>query len=363
MTNSVYIHIPFCNSICTYCNFTKFFYNEKMVSEYLNALEREILDTYKGENIKTLYIGGGTPSSLSIKELERLFQIVKIFKLDNNLEFTIEVNPESITLEKLELFKKNKVNRISIGVESTLDKNLKYLGRNHDFNLVRGKIELIKKVGITNINVDLIYALKDETLKDLETDINNILSLDINHLSTYSLIIENNTILGIKNEENIDEELDYLMYDLIRNKLKENGYIHYEVSNFSKNGYESRHNLVYWNNDCYYGFGLSSASYIGNIRKTNTSSLNKYISGNYKKEEEILSLEDTLSYALILGFRKIKGINKKDFYKKYNVDIKSLYNIKELISEGLLIEENENIYISYDKIYVENSILENFVGD
>lgn len=363
MTNSVYIHIPFCTNICTYCNFTKFFYNEKMVSDYLNALEREIFDTYQGETVKTLYIGGGTPSALKLEELKKLFQIIKIFKLDNNCEFTIEVNPESITKEKLKLFQENKVNRISMGVESTLKKNLDYLGRNHDFKMVKEKVDLIKQFGINNINVDLIYALKNQSLSDLEYDLNNILSLDISHISTYSLIIEDHTILGIRKEKNIKEELDLEMYNLIRNKLTEFGYLHYEVSNFSKPGYESRHNLVYWNNETYYGFGLSAASYLGNIRKTNTSSLNDYIKGNYTKEKEELSKKDILSYALILGFRKIKGINKKEFFEKYNQDLLTLYNIKELIQEGLLVDDLENVYISYDKIYIENSILINFVGE
>ena len=197
----------------------------------------------------------------------------------------------------------------------------------------------------------------------MEEDIDNILSLDVPHISTYSLIIEEHTILGIKKEKNIEEELDYEMYNLIRNKLKENGYIHYEVSNFSKIGFDSRHNLVYWNNEHYYGFGISASGYIDDKRITNTSSLNEYLKGNYIKEIEYLKNNDILSYALILGFRKIDGINKNDFLKKYKVNLKSLYNIEELIKKGLLIENKDNIYISYDKIYIENSILENFVGE
>ena len=363
MTSSVYIHIPFCYHICTYCNFTKFFHNEKMVSNYLNSLEMEIKKRYQGEKIKTLYIGGGTPSSLSISELEKLFQIIKLFNLDDNSEFTIEVNPENLTSEKLALFKENKVNRISMGVESTLKKNLEYLGRNHDFELVKEKIKLIKEIGINNINVDLIYALKNQTLSDLELDLTNLISLDVSHISTYSLMIEDHTILGIKQEENIEEDLDFEMYNLIKNKLTENGYIHYEVSNFSKPGFESRHNLVYWNNDYYYGFGLSACSYLENMRLTNTNTLKDYLNGKYLKEWEELGKEEILSYALILGFRKIKGINKKEFYQKYQVNLLDLYNIKDLIKDKLLIEKDENIFISYDKIYIENSILINFVGE
>ena len=360
---SVYIHIPFCNHICTYCAFTKFYYDQKKVLKYLESLKKEIKLTYQGELIETMYIGGGTPSSLNIIELKKLFEIIKIFKLKDNCEFTIEVNPDNIDKEKLLLFKKNKVNRISIGIETTNNKYLKYLGRNYDFNLVKEKIKLIKEIGFNNINVDLIYAIPNQTLKELELDIDNILSLDINHISTYSLMIEPHTILNIKKEKNILEDLDYEMYKLIIKKLKENNFIHYEVSNFSKKGYESKHNLVYWNNLNYYGFGLSASGYINNIRYTNTTSLQEYNKGNYLKEKEVLTKKDIITYELILGFRKIKGINKRDFYNKYKIDIKDLYNIKELLNKNDLIENNDYIFINYDKIYVENSILINFVGD
>ncbi len=363
MISSVYIHIPFCSNICTYCNFTKFFYDKSRVSSYLDALENEIIKRYQKEEIKTLYIGGGTPSSLQLEELQKLFQIIKKFKLASNCEFTIEVNPESLTEEKIKLFKENKVNRISMGVESTNPKFLKYLGREHDFQLVKEKIDLLKKYQFKNINVDLIYALENETIKDLEKDIDNLLSLDVPHISTYSLIIEEHTKLHILKAKNIDEDLDYEMYKLITKKLNSHGYKHYEISNFSKPFYESKHNLVYWNNDYYYGFGLSAASYIPNKRLLNTSSFRKYLNQEYIEEIEELRDNDILSYALILGFRKIDGINKKDFYDKYKVDILSLYNIKELIKEKKLINTTSHIKVSYDKIYVENDILINFVGE
>ena len=361
--HSVYIHIPFCENICTYCAFTKFYYNEYRVTEYLDSLRYEIEENYKGELIKTIYIGGGTPSALSISELKILFDIINIFKLDKDVEFTIEVNPESITKEKLMLFKYNRVNRISMGVESTNNKSLKYLGRNYDFNTVRDKIKLIKSLGFNNINVDLMYALPSETLEDLEMDIDNILDLDITHISTYSLMIEEHTRLFINKEKNIDEEIDYEMYKLICNKLKNKGFKHYEVSNFAKPNKESRHNLVYWENTHYYGFGLGASGYILNDRYTNTTSMSKYLKHKYKEDVEHLSLQDIISYELILGFRKIDGINKNVFYNKYKVDIHDLYNINELLKKEDLKENTSNIYINYDKIYIENQILINFVGE
>jgi oxygen-independent coproporphyrinogen-3 oxidase len=356
----MYIHIPFCSHICSYCDFCKRFYNEKECSNYLDSLSKEIKDNYKGEKIKTIYIGGGTPSSLSINNLTKLFNILKDIELDNDYEFTIEVNPENIDEEKLKLFKSNRVNRISIGIESTNDVFLKYLNRKHDFKMVKDIINLIKQYFI-NINVDLIYAIPNETINDLKNDLDNIIDLDINHVSTYSLIINENTVLGINKTNYIDNDLDREMYDYICNYLKEHHFNHYEISNFSKNGYESRHNLVYWHNENYYGFGLGASGYINNIRYDNTKSLSSYLKGNYLLNREELNKEDIMSYHLILGFRLIKGINKKVFYNKYNVELIDMYNIKDLINKGYLIDDGENIKIKYDMIYVENKILENFI--
>ena len=360
MTTSMYIHIPFCSHICSYCDFCKRFYNEKECSNYLDSLSKEIKDNYKGEKIKTIYIGGGTPSSLSINNLTKLFNILKDIELDNDYEFTIEVNPENIDDEKLQLFKSNRVNRISIGIESTNDVFLKYLNRKHDFKMVKDIINLIKQY-FDNINVDLIYAIPNETIDDLKNDLDNIIDLDINHVSTYSLIINENTVLGINKTNYIDNDLDREMYDYICNYLKDNGFNHYEISNFSKSNYESKHNLVYWHNKEYYGFGLGASGYINKIRYDNTKSLTNYNKGEYRLNTESLSLEDIISYELILGFRLINGINKKEFYDKYKVNLIDMYNIKEFINKGYLIETSENIFIKYDMIYVENSILENFI--
>lgn len=361
MTTSVYIHIPFCEHLCTYCDFTKRFYNEKIVSNYLDAIESEIKERYQGELIHTIYIGGGTPSSLDINNLKRLMKIIKIFKLAKDYEFTIEVNPESITKEKIILFKKNGINRISIGIESTINKYLKYLGRHHTFNIVKEKINLIKKIGIENINVDLIYALPNETIIDLQKDLDNIISLNINHISTYSLEIHHHTLLKINKEENISDELDSEMYRFICNYLKEHGFNHYEISNFCKNNNYSKHNLVYWHNECYYGFGLGASAYINDTRYTNTRSMYNYINKKRVVYEEKLLLKDKISYELILGFRLINGINKEDFYKKYHLDLLKQFNIRELIHKGYLIDDGKNIKICPDKLYIENAILEYFV--
>lgn len=359
MVKSAYIHIPFCNNICSYCDFCKLLYNKDFVKKYLDALEKEITNNYKNEILDTIYVGGGTPSSLNVLELNKLFSIIKIFKLSKEYEFTFEVNIEDITEEKLEILKENKVNRLSIGIESFNDKYLKYLGRNYTSDIIKEKVELAKKY-FDNINVDLMYALKNESLNDLEEDIDKILKLDIKHISCYSLIIEKNTKLYIENTKYISDDLDSDMYDLIDKKL-ENKYHRYEVSNYSITSYESRHNLTYWKNNEYYGFGLGAAGYIDNIRYTNTRNLSKYISGSYERQEEVLTKEDKIKYEFILGLRLTSGLNKDNFNKKYGININEIEVIKELINKGLLIDDKINIYVPKKYFYVLNDILVNFV--
>ena len=358
---SVYIHIPFCHDICSYCDFCKTRYKKDWVDKYLESLEYEIKTRYKGEKIRTLYIGGGTPSILNIDELNKLFAITNLFNKEGLEEFTIECNIESLSNEKLILFKKNNVNRLSIGVQTFNDKYIKLLNRNHTKEEVFEKIEMAKMIGFDNINVDLMYALPDETLNDLEYDVVNILRLNVEHISCYSLMIEPNTKLFIEKIKPINEDIDYEMYKYIEKRLNNREYNHYEISNYSKIGYESKHNLVYWNNEYYYGFGLSASGYLEGYRYDNTKNLNKYNVHNFIVNVVKISDEDKLRYELILGFRKIRGINKKDFSNKYGIDIYDVFNIRELLNKGMLKEDEEYIFISDEWIYKSNEILVNFV--
>ena len=360
MIKHCYVHIPFCSSICSYCDFPKMLYEKKFINSYLDALEREINEIYKGDILDTLYIGGGTPSSLSVDELKRFFDILKVFKLNEKYEYTVECNLENLDIDKLKLFKSYGVNRLSIGVQTFNTKYLDFLNRKTCDTSI---IEEAKKLGFNNINVDLIYALKEETLEDLDNDLDKFLSLDITHISTYSLIIEDNTVLSINNIKPIDEDVDFDMYNLICKKLSDNGYIHYEVSNFSKSGYESKHNLAYWNNQEYYGFGLGASSYIDSTRITNTKSIFKYINGEYIYLEEVLDKKEKMEYEMILGLRKMKGVNINDFKNKYGVSIEEYFDIEKLLKEGKLIKEDGYIKISSDFIYLSNDILINFIGE
>ena len=354
---SIYIHIPFCKSICSYCDFCKVLYNEEWVKLYLQKLKEEIKDRYMGENIKTIYIGGGTPSCLSYVYLDYLLKLTDLFKKDSLIEFTFECNIEDINEELLDLLKKYHVNRLSIGIESFDKNNLEFMKRTNDYKDVYNKIKLIRNKGFNNINLDLIYALPNETLNVLKKDINKILKLKPEHISTYSLIIEDNTYLSYKKINSINEDLDLQMYEYICKKLKHHKYNHYEISNFCLDGRESIHNLCYWNNEEYYGFGCGASGYIDGIRYDNTKNLSEYLKGIINSKNEIIDVNTKREYELMLGLRKINGINLKAFYDKYHVNMQDIFPIKPLLKNGDLIYKNGNIMINPKKIYLMNEIL------
>ena len=359
--DAVYIHIPFCNYICAYCDFCKVFYNKEYVSKYLDALEKEIKVNYKGQVITSLYIGGGTPSSLSIDELKKLFNIISVFNLSKDCEITMEANADSLSLDKIKLLKDFGVNRVSLGVE-TINENLQdILERRTSKDVVIKCINNLKNIGITNINVDLIYAIEGETLNDLKKDIDFLLSLDVTHISTYSLIIEDNTKLKINGIKNVDKSIDREMYDMISSILKNNNYIHYEISNFSKEGYLSKHNLKYWYNLEYYGFGVGASSYIDNIRYSNTRSITNYIGGKNIIDKDIVTIKDKIYYEIMLGFRTDMGINKNNFKNKYNINIEEIFNYKLLVKNNILEETSNYLKVREEYFYVLDEVILKFL--
>ena len=357
---SVYIHIPFCNTICSYCDFPKILSNVCHKNIYLDELRKEIIKNYKNDEINTIYIGGGTPSILSKEELKKLLEITNIFNKKNLAEFTIECNIESIDEEKLKLMIHYGVNRISIGIESFDKKIICYLGRFHTKKESLKKIKLVKKY-FENINIDLMYAVPNQSIKSLKKDIKTCLKLKVPHVSCYSLIIEPHTKLYNENTNYIDEEIDYKMYKIIDKKLKK--YNHYEISNFALEGHESKHNLVYWNNDEYYGFGMGASGYIDGIRYTNTKNINEYLSGNYRYEENILTEKEKMQEEMFLGLRKLKGVNIDNFEKKYHKKIEKVFDIDDLLNKNILIKKDGYIFINKNYIYTSNDIMIRFVGD
>ena len=354
---SVYIHIPFCNSICSYCDFCKVVYNHDWLKPYLERLESEIDNSYMGEEIETLYIGGGTPSCLSIEELKDLFKVIAKFKRKEETEFTFECNISDIEEEKFRFLYEQGVNRLSIGIESFDKEKLEFMKRTSDFKDAKKKMALLRNIGFNNINIDLMYAIPGETVKTLKKDLEKFLKLKPEHISTYSLIIEKNTLVGLNKIKPIEEEHDYKLYETICKTLKKAGFIHYEVSNFAKKGYESKHNLTYWNNEEYYGFGVGASGFVEAIRYENTKSLTEYLKGNFVSSKSLMSKVDNMENELILGFRKLEGINLEHFFDKYEENMQNIFPIKPLVKNGDLIYKDGYVYINPKKLYVMNEIL------
>lgn len=358
---AMYVHIPFCSSICSYCDFCKQFYDGNLVNKYLFSLEKEVNSRYNEDKLSTIYIGGGTPSCLSVDQLNKLFSILGVLNLESNYEFTIEVNVNDIEEDKLKLFKKAGVNRISIGVETVNEKFASFLNREINYDLILDKINLVKKY-FDNINIDLMYGFFGEEYEDLDRDLSFIKMIDVSHVSIYSLIIEEHTKLYIDKVASIDEEKEANMYYRIVNYLKDIGYKHYEISNFAKEGCLSRHNITYWNNEEYYGVGLGASGYVNGVRYTNTRNINSYLMGKYVFAEEIIDRRTSMENEMILGLRKIEGVNKKCFFEKYGYYIEQIFDIIDLLDRKLLMDNNVYLFIPEDKLYISNSILVNFIG-
>ena len=339
MTNStnnfLYIHIPFCEHICPYCDFTKLFYFSKFSKPYLEALFKEI-DSYHLKKMETIYIGGGTPTSLSDDEFESLLKKVSNL-LKNGGEFTCEANVENLTSQKLSLMARYGVNRLSIGIQSTHDERLSQIGRFHTFEKAREVIQKARDAGFKNINVDLMYGFPGQTLDEVKDDVINILSLKTEHISIYSLIVSPGTLFFNKNIKEQNQDDSRLFYDTILKMMREAGYERYEISNFSKPGYESRHNLVYWHNQEYYGAGLGASGYVNGVRYKNTPNLDMYLIGNYVSETEIVDQKLLREYFLMTHLRLKEGFELEEYQDLFKEDFTEKYQaiIDEYIHENL----------------------------
>lgn len=333
------------------------FYIKKWVPKYLDALKEEVKSRYEGEEIKTLYIGGGTPSALNVSELEKLKEIIDLFNISNKCEFTFEANLNDLNDIYLTHLKNLGVNRLSIGIESFDEDKLKLMGREANFTQADQIIKIARSKGFNNINIDFIYGLPNETIDVTKEDIKKMIKLKPDHISAYSLILEPHTKMHIHYKETVDEDTEYEMYSLIRKALKKAGYDHYEVSNYSKPNKYAKHNLVYWLNGEYYGFGLGACGYLHEVRYENTRNLNKYIEGSYMLNRELVSLEDEKKNKLMLGLRLLSGIDLNAWFLKYKENLENNENIKKLIKEKMLIIKENHLLINPKKLYVMNEIL------
>lgn len=359
----LYVHIPFCDHICSYCDFSKVFYKEDWANQYLDALEYEIKDKQLEGCFDTIYIGGGTPSSLSLNQLKRLFDILKPFSF-STVEYSIEVNPESMNEDKLDMMIDYGVNRISIGVQSFHNHLLKNIQRNHDAMQAKDLISLVYSKGISDINVDLMYGLPSQTFEQLKSDLQELVTFPISHISVYSLILEDHTTLKNMNYTPLDDEQDALWYDYINHTLNESGFIHYEVSNYYKTK-PSYHNLAYWHYEDYEGIGLGAHSLKNSTRYMNTRSLKEYLNHNYLNDKEQLSKEDSLFEKIMMGLRLTEGINLDVISNEYNINIEARY--KDTIEKYIKINfmEYNKPYLKVTKIGMNylNTILVDFLED
>ena len=346
--HSLYIHIPFCNKICDYCDFTKLQYFRNFAVSYLKALKDE-LASYKIKNLKTIYVGGGTPTALEDDLFLELLQMIDPYKKGAK-EYTFEANPESLSLNKIKMLKEHGVNRISLGVETTNDKILKGVNREHTFEQVKTAVKNLKENGIDNINVDLILGLPHTSKKILKDDLKNVLSLDIKHISCYGLTVNPHTALFNKGFKEPESDVLRDFYDIVEQTLKENGFIHYEVSNWAKPGYQSEHNLTYWRNEQYYGCGLGASGYIKDIRYKNTVNLSQYLKHVLIAEKEKVSEKDKITYQIMLNLRTIEGLDCSFIINKDN-------EIEELISSGLLVKKNNRFIPTYEGMMVLDQII------
>ena len=377
----IYIHIPFCMQKCYYCDFCSYAGKLEMQNKYINSLLKEI-DEIKNKNeyqINTIYIGGGTPSVIDAELIQKLIKkINSSFNISNSAEVTIEVNPGTVNEEKIKKYKESGINRISIGLQSAKDELLKVIGRIHNYNDFENAYNIIAESGFSNINVDVMIGLPSQTIEDVEDTINKIIRKNPTHISVYSLIVEPGTIIeSMINSGKYklpDEDVERKMYWLVKHVLEQNGYIQYEISNFAKEGFKSKHNSDCWEQKEYIGLGAAAHSYINATRYSNTSNLEEYIE-NIEKNQFLKNIQihekqdkvDMMKDYMIIGLRKISGINVNSFMQKFKCNPLVIFEeqINKMKNLNLLQVDNnlDNCYIKLtDKgIDFANIVWEEFI--
>lgn len=365
----IYIHIPFCIKKCDYCDFISYCDKNNLIEAYIEKLKEEITSNLNNNDyiIKTIYIGGGTPSSIDSKYIVEILNIIKEkFNLEN-AEVTIEVNPGTVTSNKLLDYKSAGINRLSIGLQETNNELLKQIGRIHIYEEFLETYNLARKIGFKNINVDLMIGLPNQNIANIKNSLEKIIKINPEHISVYSLILEEGTKLYRKYAEKQielpDEELERNMYWYVKNTLENNEYIHYEISNFAKPGYESKHNVSCWNQEEYIGFGLAAHSYINNVRYSNNIDIDDYIKNNKKTIHEVQTKEDMQKEYMLLGFRKLEGVSVKKFKNKFGENPIFLFRneLNKLVSEDLLLVDGDNIKLTNKGLDLANLVWEEFV--
>ena len=368
---SAYVHIPFCTQICYYCDFSKVFIKNQPVDSYLEHLLQEF-HSYDIQKLRTLYIGGGTPTALSAPQLELLLDgLTKNLDLSVLEELTIEANPGDLDEDKIAVLKKSAVNRVSLGVQTFDDKMLKKIGRSHLEKDIYENIDRLKLAGFDNISIDLIYALPGQTMDQVKENVAKAISLDIPHMSLYSLILENHTVFMNRMRRGKlplpKEEVEAEMFEYIIDELERAGFEHYEISNFSKPDFESHHNLMYWDNAEYYGIGAGASGYINGVRYKNHGPIRHYLKaveeGNARINEEYLSQREQMEEEMFLGLRKKSGVSMKRFEEKFGTSFDNLYGqvVRDLCHQGLLQVEGQQIRMTKKGLFLGDTVAERFI--
>ena len=369
---SLYIHIPFCKQKCLYCDFPSYAGKENLINDYVEALNKEILEKCKNYKVISIFIGGGTPSYLDEKNLESLLKTINLLTFNDNIEFTVECNPGSINEEKLLIMRKYNVNRISMGLQSTNDNLLKEIGRIHNFEEFKQNYNEARKLGFENINIDLMFGLPNQTVENWKNTLEDVVKLNPEHISAYSLIIEEGTCfykLYSNNKLNLpSEEDERAMYIFVKNFLREKGYHQYEISNYAKDKRECVHNKVYWKCNEYLGLGVSASSFVEGKRFKNIDNINLYIqkineNKDIREELHVNNLKDSMEEFMFMGLRMIEGINLNEFKRRFRNDIFEVYEsaIKNNLKKGLLVLDSEKLYLSQKGIEFSNYVMSDFM--
>ncbi len=360
MVASLYVHIPFCRHICGYCDFTKMFYEPKWALSYVQELKKEIAAFHlPAHSLKTVYLGGGTPTCLPKELLGDLLDFLSKYWDPADYECTVEGNPETID-ETLPLFlKQHGVNRFSLGIESSSPRLLSLMGRHHTFADAKTAISRLKAAGLTNISADFIYALPNETMDELQGDIAAFLSLDLPHLSAYSLTVSPSTGFAHQGYHEADEQIQGAMYEMILRAFRQAGYTRYEVSNFARNHAYSRHNLTYWHDEEYAAAGLGASGYLGRVRYTNTKNLTSYLKGEWRGESETLSRQSEHEDYFLTNLRLADGFSLHQYQARFQEDFLTVYRVplQQLEAEGLLLHEGDRIHATDRGILLLDRIL------
>lgn len=370
----IYIHIPFCKHKCFYCDFISYCNKDNFINSYIKALKKEIQLKEINSEITTVYIGGGTPSYIDSEYIKEIINEIKLKNVSKKAEITIEVNPGTVNRKKLEDYKKCGINRLSIGLQTANNTLLQQIGRIHNFEQFLETYNLAKQVGLDNINVDLMLGLPNQKIEDLKSSLKKVIDLEPTHISVYSLILEDGTVLSDEiakgNLKLPDDEYERNMYWYVKNTLELNGYKHYEISNFAKNNYESKHNLNCWKQYEYIGFGASAHSYENNTRYSNVENLQEYIKNvendNIEKNRiihEIQKEADKKKEFMLLGLRMIDGIKISDFKNKFGDNPIYLFRneLDKLVNENLIVVDSDVIKLTNKGIDLANLVWEEFV--